>query len=755
MNALDLYNNTQNPKSSLGLAKKARSQAQDKDAVDNVSQIPFKDPEARDLCHSIGVYTFQDAAELVELPDECFSENDDLMWFPELQYFTGLVEIPINCFNGDRFVGDIILPSGGNLKALKDYAFCNCFELTEIDIPEGVIEINRFCFKGCKELKTVKLPSTIRHISGNSFDQCNNLEEIIVPASAKKELGNTIDFIVNFINKYTYNDNDIKVIWVDNVSESLNLGLAKKTREQSQDKDAIGNVSVIHFIEDEVRELCNEIDVYTYEDAAKTKSLEYAGAIFSDKGFEQFPEFQYFTGIEEIPAEFFEDNVLMRTIKLPSSGKLETIRARAFKNCQCLEEIVIPEGVKTIHADCFWGCGSLKKITLPSSLRMIAKNALSGCTSLKTIRLPKEIFSMPWTFNDLSFAINNIGHEVQGDFKFEVVDENGNAVTESALGLAKKAKAQAEDKDPVDNLYDQWVLVDAPAWTNYDYKNNAQFREKFPDRELYVYSSGFGIHRQMILAKLSEIKDIDSIYNWSRWVKTKKLYKIPKEFKIDTPIEEIKKYVSDNCEFSDFERIDFSLKESNLGLAKKVSKDKEKVTSEDTAEQLLTITEEDITYLYDMWGHLLIDASDEFWTDPTRSPSTNLRTTFDTQTGRNFKSMESRIRESYSKFITDMTDGDMMFNHHTSWGQEGHCILEFYDYRVVKNRRSLKNSIYFSYTYYGDYRQYMIDFVYERGKRMNLIKDWYIPETVKCLQKNPEFIHYFLSKLGRKAVVDK
>jgi len=38
---------------------------------------------------------------------------------------------------------------------------------------------------------------------------------------------------------------------------------------------------------------------------------------------------------------------------------------------------------------------------------------------------------------------------------------------------------------------------------------------------------------------------------------------------------------------------------------------------------------------------------------------------------------------------------------------------------------------------------------------MNLIKDWYIPETVKCLQKNPEFIHYFLSKLGRKAVVDK
>lgn len=744
MNALDLYNNTQSPKSSLGLAKKARSQAQDKDAVDNVSQIPFKDPEARDLCHSIGVYTFQDAAELVELPDECFSENDDLMWFPELQYFRGLTKIPNECFNGDRFVGDIILPSAGNLRALGEFAFCNCFELTKIEIPEGVIEIGRFCFKGCTELKTVKLPSTIKHIAGNSFDQCKKLEEFIVPASAKDDLSDTIEFIVNFIKKYTCNDNDIKVTWVDNVSESLNLGLAKKTREQSQDKDAIGNVSVIHFIEDEVRELCNEIDVYTYEDAAKTKSLEYAGAIFSDKGFEQFPEFQYFTGIEEIPAEFFEDNVLMRTIKLPSSGKLETIRARAFKNCQCLEEIVIPEGVKTIHADCFWGCGSLKKITLPSSLRMIAKNALSGCTSLKTIRLPKEIFSMPWTFNDLSFAINNIGHEVQGDFKFEVVDENGNAITESALGLAKKAKAQAEDKDPVDNLYDSWVLLDAPAWTNYDYENNAQFREKFPDRELYVYSSGFGMHRQMILAKLSEIKDMDSIYNWSRWVKTKKLFKIPKEFNIDTPIEEIKKYVSDNYELSDLERIDFSLRESNLGLAKKVSKDKDKSVG-DSIENLITISEDDITELYNKWGHVPIEYQDNY--------NGSIGTPRVGNGKQKMKSVENLIRESYSKFITDMSDGELFFNHHLSWGQEGLIVVEFYDYRTHKNRRSLRNLVhidYFNEGWWNDNkrRNYYKDF-YMTPHHYNLIRDWYIPETVKCLKKHPEFIHSFLAKMPK------
>ena len=742
--------------SDLGLAKKTRQQAQGRDAVD-IMPIVFKDQEAQALCHSVGVYTIQDAAELTELPEEYFSENDDLMWFPELKYFTRITEIPNYCFKGDRFVGDIILPSAGNLRVLGEYAFAYCFELDKIDIPEGVEEIKRCCFKECRELKVIKIPSTIKYIAPNSFDNCNKIEELIVPSCAKEDLGDSIQYIVNFINNHCNNKNNIKITWIDSISESHSLGLAKKTRQQAQGKDAIENVNAsdIPFIEDEVRELCNEIDVYTFEDAAKTKTLDYAKGIFSDRGFEQFPEFQYFTSIEEVPAEFFYDNTLLYNIKLPASGNLHAIRGRAFKNCSSLEEIVIPEGVDSIGTNCFFGCSELKKITLPSTIRVIAKDAFNGCTSLKAIYMHKKTFSSPLVFNDLLFAVYNIGHGVREYFEFKCIEDEA-LVTESNLGLAKKARAQAEDKDPVDNLNDDsWVLMEAPAWSNYDSKTNDQFRKKFPDRELYVYSSGWGIYQQMILVKLSEVKDIDSIYNWSRWAKTKKLYKIPRKFKIDAPIEEIKKYVSDNCEYGDFERIDFSLRESNLGLAKKVSKEKEKVTSEDTAEQLLTITEEDITYLYNKWGHLLIKASDEFWADPTRRPSTNLRTTFDTQTGRTFKSIESRIRESYSKFITDMTDGDMMFNHNNSWGQEGHCILEFYDYRVIKNRRSLKNSIYFSYTYYGDYRQYMIDFVYERGKHMNLIKDWYIPETVKCLQKNPEFIHYFLSKLGRKAVVDK
>ena len=718
--------------------------------------IVFKDQEAQALCHSIGVYTIQDAAELTELPEECFSENDDLMWFPELKYFTRITEIPNSCFEGDRFVDDIILPSAGNLRVLGENAFAYCFELVKIDIPEGVEEIKRCCFKECRELKVIKIPSTIKYIAPNSFDNCNKIEELIVPACAKEDLGDSIQYIANFINNHCNNKNKIKITWIDSISESHSLGLAKKTRQQSQGKDAIENISVIPFIEDEVRELCNEIDIYTFGDAANTKTLDYAKGIFSDRGFEQFPEFQYFTSIEEVPAEFFSDNTLLYNIKLPASGNLHAVRGRAFKNCSSLEEIVIPEGVDSIGTNCFFGCGELEKITLPSTIRVIAKDAFSGCTSLKAIYMHKKTFSSPWVFDDLQFAINNIGYGVRGDFEFKCIEDEA-LVTESNLGLAKKVKAQAEDKDPVDNLNDDpWILMEAPAWSNYDSKTNDQFREKFPDRELYVYSSGWGIHHQMILAKLSEIKDIDSIYNWSRWVKTKKLYKIPREFKIDTPIEEIKKYVSDNCEYGDFERIDFSLRESNLGLAKRVSKDKEKVKPEDEVENLITITEEDIERLYDMWGHVTIEASDNFWNDPSRLPHENLRTTKETASGRNLKSMETLIRESYTKFIIDMTDGDMFFYHDTNWGQEGHCVIDFYDYRIIKNRRSMRNIIFHGWRYYElSYRQYMIDFVYERGKRMNLIRDWYIPETVGCLKKNPDFIHYFLEKLGKKQKVDK
>lgn len=65
-----------------------------------------------------------------------------------------------------------------------------CVNLREIEIPEGVEELEDRVFEGCKRLRTIKLPKSIKmmgHVDHygrrdlNLFFHCQSLEKIIIP----------------------------------------------------------------------------------------------------------------------------------------------------------------------------------------------------------------------------------------------------------------------------------------------------------------------------------------------------------------------------------------------------------------------------------------------------------------------------------------------------------------------------------------------------------------------------------------------
>ncbi|MCD7809586.1 MAG: leucine-rich repeat domain-containing protein, partial [Erysipelotrichaceae bacterium] len=62
--------------------------------------------------------------------------------------------------------------------------------------------------------------------------------------------------------------------------------------------------------------------------------------------------------------------------------EVTSIDEKAFLNCQQLESIVIPYGVKSIGCLAFSGCIHLKEIVLPDSLEYIYENTFRNCTSL-------------------------------------------------------------------------------------------------------------------------------------------------------------------------------------------------------------------------------------------------------------------------------------------------------------------------------------------------------------------------------------
>ena len=72
--------------------------------------------------------------------------------------------------------------SASQLQRIGNWAFYNCHELQNLEIPEGVTEIGDAAFYGCTYLEELSLPSSVRSIGDNTFALCAKLQKIVVNA---------------------------------------------------------------------------------------------------------------------------------------------------------------------------------------------------------------------------------------------------------------------------------------------------------------------------------------------------------------------------------------------------------------------------------------------------------------------------------------------------------------------------------------------------------------------------------------------
>ena len=79
----------------------------------------------------------------------------------------------------------------------------------------------------------------------------------------------------------------------------------------------------------------------------------------------------------------------LRSLSLPEG--LVYLQPDAFRYCNNLTSVRIPDTVKEIGSNCFYGCSSLQKVTLPRGLTEIKDGTFCLCSSLDQINLPKTI----------------------------------------------------------------------------------------------------------------------------------------------------------------------------------------------------------------------------------------------------------------------------------------------------------------------------------------------------------------------------
>ena len=72
-----------------------------------------------------------------------------------------------------------------------------------------------------------------------------------------------------------------------------------------------------------------------------------------------------------------------------------TIADEAFKDCELITEVALPEELRIIGNGCFTNCTKLQNISFPSRMDDIGASAFAGCVALQRISLPEGIDEIP------------------------------------------------------------------------------------------------------------------------------------------------------------------------------------------------------------------------------------------------------------------------------------------------------------------------------------------------------------------------
>lgn len=71
---------------------------------------------------------------------------------------------------------------------INKYAFADCRQIKEVTIPEGVIKISEGAFMNCHALEKLHLPSTLKYIDIGAFQGCMNLKKVTFAGTTKQWL---------------------------------------------------------------------------------------------------------------------------------------------------------------------------------------------------------------------------------------------------------------------------------------------------------------------------------------------------------------------------------------------------------------------------------------------------------------------------------------------------------------------------------------------------------------------------------------
>ena len=277
-----------------------------------------------------------------------------------------VVEIGVSAFYGCKNLRQITFGTG--IRSIGAQAFLDCTRLTTLDIPDTVNTIGSAVFSSCTGLTELTLPSSLEVIDGCLFELCANLNKVVIPSSVHAINWSAFSQCAN-LTVIEFNGSVQK--WLDiEKGDSWNFNTGDYTIYCSN-----GIISK----SDEVSIFSEGLDFVMNEDGASYSAI----GIGSCKDTEVIIPSVYKTlPVTNIANDAFK-NASFEKVIIPDS--IKSIGEYAFYNCRALQEAIIGNGVKELPRSMFNGCISIKTIVIGSNVNTIGDDVFYNCSNIEKI----------------------------------------------------------------------------------------------------------------------------------------------------------------------------------------------------------------------------------------------------------------------------------------------------------------------------------------------------------------------------------
>lgn len=118
--------------------------------------------------------------EVTMIGSQSFKDNKSL---EKIEISTNISTIDWMAFAGCTNLKEVDFTEPSKIEVLPFELFVDCSNLTTINIPLSVKEIEPLCFAGCAALTHVVIPEGVELIGRQAFSECTKLQSIIIPSS--------------------------------------------------------------------------------------------------------------------------------------------------------------------------------------------------------------------------------------------------------------------------------------------------------------------------------------------------------------------------------------------------------------------------------------------------------------------------------------------------------------------------------------------------------------------------------------------